>query len=40
VPTEVGASSAIGVTNLWGCGDKARLYSGKTGAWDIHVRMG
>lgn len=39
-PTEVGASGEIGVTNIWGCADKARLYSGKTGAWDIHVRTG
>ena len=39
-PTEVGASSEIGVTNVWSSGDKARLYSGKTGAWDIHVRTG
>jgi hypothetical protein len=36
-PVEVGASSEIGVANFWGCGDKVRLYSGKTGAWDIKI---
>lgn len=38
-PVEVGASSEIGVTNIWSCAGKARLYSGKMGAWDIHVSI-
>ena len=36
-PVEVGTSSDTGVGMLWRCGDKARLYSSKTGAWDVKV---
>lgn len=36
-PVEVGATTAIGVTNLWRCADEVRLYAGKGGAWRIEV---
>ena len=36
-PVEVGSTTEIGVTNLWSGPQGVRLYSGKTGAWDVKV---